>query len=89
MKEDRKKSLLCGLKPLRLAKNMSQDSLGRFLGVTARSVARYESHLRFPREDVIEAICVALECESWQLFHANPIQARQDLEEVAEATQGG
>ena len=88
MKEDRKKSLLCGLKPLRLAKNMSQDSLGRVLGVTERSVARYENHLRFPREDVLEAICVALECESWQLFHANPIQARQNLEEVAEATQG-
>ena len=89
MKEDIKKSLLCGLKPLRLAKKLSQDSLGRVLGVTERSVARYENHLRFPREDVIEAICVALECESWQLFHANPIQARQDLEEVAEATQGG
>lgn len=88
MKEDRKKSLLCGLKPLRLAKNMSQGSLGRVLGVTERSVARYENHLRFPREDVLEAICVALECESWQLFHANPIQARQNLEEVAEATQG-
>ena len=74
-----KRYLLSGLRSLRENRNLSQAALGKALGVSARSISRYETHLRFPREAFLWTVCEVLRCELWQLFHPTPIEAEHDL----------
>jgi transcriptional regulator with XRE-family HTH domain len=64
---------------LREDRNLSQVALGRALGVSARSISRYEKHLRFPRESFLWTVCEVLKCELWQLFHPDPVEAEHAL----------
>lgn len=67
-----------GLKLLRKDRKLSQAALGEKLGISGRTVQRYESPTACPRFCAIGQLCEALHCESWQLFHKDPIRAQQD-----------
>lgn len=71
--------LMAGLRSLRESRNLSQVALGEALGVSARSISRYETQLCFPRESFLGTACEVLKCELWQLFHPDPIEAEHDL----------
>ena len=70
---------LVGLRLLRENRNLSQVALGKALGVSAQSISRYEAQLRFPRVDCLGNLADILQCEIWQLFHPDPVEARQDI----------
>lgn len=72
--------LFLGIRPLREAKNLSQLELGRLLGVGRQTIYRYETQSRCPREKLVGALCQALECELWQLFHPDPVWAQKIFE---------
>ena len=61
--------ILRGLRHLRLTKQWTQQELGRRLGISAKTVFRYENRRMLPRVSLLEKLCVVLDCRMWQLFH--------------------
>ena len=70
---------LLGLKLLREEKKMSQWELGRQVGVSARTISRHETGSSFPTESTFAGLCQILDCDLWQIFHPDPIGAKEAL----------
>lgn len=73
MIKDESKPRAHGLRSLRIDRKLSQVRLGEKLGVSARSVQRYESLKFSPKPFVVDKMCEVLRCERWQLLHKNPL----------------
>jgi transcriptional regulator with XRE-family HTH domain len=70
---------LLGLKLLREEKNMSKSELGCRVGVSARTISRYENGANLTSEWTLEDLCQILDCDLWQIFHPDPIGAKEAL----------
>ena len=70
---------LLGLKLLREEKKMSQWELGLQVGVSARTISRHETGTSFPTQLTFTRLCQILDCDLWQIFHPDPIGAREAL----------
>ena len=62
---------LSGLKVLRKKYNISQERLGRKVGITGRQVSRWESGEAFPPRKRLEKLMALFKCELTDLVGRN------------------
>jgi len=65
---------------LKRSEELESTGTGAALGVGRQTIYRYETQSRCPREKLVGALCQALECELWQLFHPDPVWAQKIFE---------
>ena len=63
-----KQTLLKGLAERRKAAGLTQEQLGRIVGLDQNAIWRYESGLHLPRKDVLIRLAIVLNCEVKDLF---------------------
>ena len=50
------------LEKLRKKKNLTQEELGKLVGVTCRAISHYEKGRRFPKKEILCKLAEVLEC---------------------------
>lgn len=63
----------------RKEKHLTQEQLGEAVGVTGRSVSKWETGLSLPDVDLIPSIASALEISLDELFDIKPKEKKKDL----------
>ncbi len=71
---------MLGLQVLRKDRKATQLELGRAVGVSRRTISRYETESEFPEGSPFPILCKILDCQMWEMFHPDPIEARRDIE---------
>lgn len=63
-------------KSIRESKNMTQEDIAKYLGVTRSAVAMWETGQSLPRADLLPKLAKILECSIDELFETRNTQAQ-------------
>lgn len=55
----------------RLQKNLTQEELGKLVGVTSNCITQYEKNLRFPKPKILIKLCDVLEVDIKKFYENN------------------
>ena len=74
-------SVLVGqrIREIRESKNIKQNKLAEMINIEPTNLSKIENGAHFPKDETLQKIANALECEKSELFNFRHIQTREDL----------